>query len=234
MFRYIYDRLSDQMKGRISYYRYYRAYFNENAPFNGQSKRLEQFNAILHYLKPKGILETGTDFGSTTVCFAKTGLPTYAFELVARSYGFAAERLRGNRNVKIIYSDSRVGLKQALSKPLAKMLDQPLFFYLDAHWFEDLPLAEELDVILERCSQPIIMIDDFRVVGDDGYGYDDYGPGRVLDASYVARHVERYELSVLYPAAPSDSETGNRRGSVVLCNSEHAEVLCKTGLFKMG
>jgi hypothetical protein len=31
----------------------------------------------------------------------------------------------------------------------------------------------------------VAMIDDFRVPGDEGYAYDDYGPGKALTADYL-------------------------------------------------
>jgi hypothetical protein len=55
-----------------------------------------------------------------------------------------------------------------------------VFFHLDAHWEGDLPLQEEIEIILGRFPNFLIMIDDFRVPGDSGYGFDDYGRGKML------------------------------------------------------
>ena len=75
------------------------------------------------------------------------------------------------------------------------MREQTLFIYLDAHWEEDLPLAEELAVIARATTRCIVMIDDFQVPGD-GYAYDNYGPGKALveDSSRVS--AERLGIDV--------------------------------------
>jgi hypothetical protein len=52
---------------------------------------------------------------------------------------------------------------------LERLRDSPLFFYLDAHWNEDLPLAEEIDLIFSRSPCAVVMIDDFEVPGDPGF-----------------------------------------------------------------
>jgi hypothetical protein len=61
-----------------------------------------------------------------------------------------------------------------------------------------------------------VLIDDFRVDGDDGYFYDDYGSGKALALPLLARLAELAELEAFWPAAPSRSETGARRGWIVL------------------
>jgi hypothetical protein len=56
-----------------------------------------------------------------------------------------------------------------------------LFFYFDAYSNEDLPLAEEIDIIFGRSPHAVVMIDDFEVTDDPGFAYDDYGPGKALN-----------------------------------------------------
>jgi cephalosporin hydroxylase len=232
MIRTLYNLLSDETKGRISYYRFYRTIDPSAQAFNKQDRRKEQFDAMLKVLSPVALIETGTYMGDSTIFFAQMGLPVYSFEAVARNYGIASERVRWEKNVTLYKTDSREGLRAILTKQLVEKLDQPLFFYLDAHWFDDLPLSDELDIILERCTQPIIMIDDFRVVDDPGYVFDDYGSNGILDIPYIAKHVLKHKLIMLYPNAPSEQETGARRGNVVLCRQHQAELVLKTSLFR--
>jgi hypothetical protein len=87
---------------------------------------------------------------------------------------------------------------------------------LDAHWESDLPLNEELAIIFDRCSNAIVMIDDFSVPFDNGYGYDDYGDVKALVPAYIEPYVRSFQLRVFYPSTPSAEETGARRGFVVL------------------
>ena len=76
--------------------------------------------------------------------------------------------------------DSRAALRQILNGPLAPMRDQPILFYLDAHWNVDLPLSEETDIIFSAAPRATVLIYDFQVPGDPGDGYDDYGSGKAL------------------------------------------------------
>jgi hypothetical protein len=64
---------------------------------------------------------------------------------------------------------------------------------------------------------PIVMIDDFQVPNSE-YLFDDYGPGKTLNLSYLDPTTSAYKLSVFFPAETSSGETGARRGSVVLCH----------------
>ena len=72
-----------------------------------------------------------------------------------------------------------------------------VFFYLDAHWNDDLPLADEIDIIFSRCPWAVVMIDDFEVPSDPGYQFDDYGPGKALVLGYIRPAVLAHELRAL-------------------------------------
>jgi hypothetical protein len=102
--------------------------------------------------------------------------------------------------------------------PLRRARNHSLFVYLDAHWNDDLPLAEELEIVFGACPNAIVMIDDFQVPFDDGYGYDDYGTGRSLTAELVEPTIAAHSLQVFYPSTPSLQETGARRGCAVITN----------------
>lgn len=59
------------------------------------------------------------------------------------------------------------------------------------------------------------MIDDFQVPGDEGYSYDDYGPGKRLCLDYL-QPLSQFKLTAFFPTLPSREETGGKRGCVVL------------------
>ena len=66
---------------------------------------------------------------------------------------------------------------------------------------------------------------DFKVPNTD-YGYDDYGPGKALTLDYLSNLTGADEYNVFFPAVDESQETGKRRGSVVICNSQaSAEIL---------
>jgi hypothetical protein len=115
--------------------------------------------------------------------------------------------------------DSRAFLSQLCRDPLVSKRD--VFFYLDAHWSDELPLHGELETITRCWQRSVIMIDDFEVHGDSGYRYDDYGPGKRLDLEYL--HIlSSFNLVAYFPSLPSDRESGLRRGCVVLADPSHA------------
>jgi hypothetical protein len=217
--RWLGDRLVDRVVGSIDYYRFPERRLAWGGPFNGQSNRVQIFKAIIAKVQPAAIIETGTHIGTTTKFMAETLLPVYTIEGHARYYGFARARLWRNLNVKLRQGDSRTELRRLFEGPLKGLCNAPLFFYLDAHWNEDLPLAEEIDIIFGRSPNAVVMIDDFEVPDDPGFGYDHYGPGKALNAAYIAPLAEAHDLAVLYPSARSQEETGQRRGCAVLCKA---------------
>ena len=102
------------------------------------------------------------------------------------------------------------------------MLTNLVAIYLDAHRGTDLSLAEELSIVFGVCTNAIVMVDDFQVPFDTGYGHDDYGPGRVLTAELIDPIVAAHSLQVFYPSTPSAEETGARRGCVVIASTSVA------------
>ena len=206
--------LGDERLGMLDYWR--RPEWRETwgGPFNGQTFRQRMFAELCSQVRFVAIIETGTHRGSTTAYFRRTTrVPIYSFELRPRYYGFARARLRHARDVHLHRGDSRAGIA---SLAAAGSLPQgPVFFYLDAHWQRDLPLAEEVDLAFGHCPQAVVMIDDFVVPDDAGYGFDDYGPNRKLSLGYLGPRVAP-PTAIWFPACDSRDETGERRGCVVL------------------
>ncbi|HEX3883731.1 MAG TPA: hypothetical protein VHW66_13805 [Stellaceae bacterium] len=208
--------LGDTALGAIDYYRNPQRGVGWGGPFNGQHGRQRLFKEMVAAVNPQALIETGTYLGATTEFFAEFGKPVFTVEGHLRTYGFSRARLRGRPNVTLVHGDSRVALRQWCEGPLGSFAEATLVFYLDAHWNGDLPLANELDIVFSRCPMAVAMIDDFQVPFDDGYGYDDYGPGKALIVNYIAPLVAKHELQIFYPATPSGAESGMRRGCVVL------------------
>lgn len=184
-------------------------------PLNGQVGRLQICRQIFAKLPPSAVVETGTFVGNTTVFFAELGVPVYTAEVKPRYHAFAEMRFRPMRDrVHVELADSRAFLRRLANDPAVPK--DGVFFYLDAHWYSDLPLAEEIDTIFGSWQRSVVMIDDFAVPGDS-YEYDDYGPGAVLNAEYLDA-IGRADMFRFYPALPASQETGAKRGCVVLCN----------------
>ncbi len=186
-------------------------------PLNGQRFRQHIFNRLLR-LDPDVIVETGTYIGSSTSFFARQGLPVFSCEVDEKFFARAASHLTDCPNVTLHLDDSRSFLRQLAGDPSFRF-QRPLF-YLDAHWEEDLPLADEIRIIAGRWPSFAIMVDDFQVPGTD-YVYDSYPNGLELTLGYLQREgVELGDLAVLFPSAGPDAETGTKCGTLVLMPAE--------------
>lgn len=216
-------------------------------PFNGQTARQALFVDILAKIQPNAIVETGTFLGTTTELMSQAGLPVFSIELHPRNYGFARARFWRKRNVKLLCDDSRTGLRKLFDGPLGPLSGLIVFFYLDAHWNDDLPLADEVDIIFDQCPRAVVMIDDFEVPSDPGYGFDDYGPGKALVSGYITPAISAHHLQAFYPATPSAEDYPStpvaaaglavpgrlRRGCVVLAKKAcHGQVLTSIPLLR--
>ncbi len=101
------------------------------------------------------------------------------------------------------------------------------FFYLDAHWDDNVPLRSEIDLIALYWPEFVVMIDDFQVPGDKGYGYDNYGRNTILSLNYIRDLIVRNRLTAFFPQMASNDETGAKRGCVVLGSKGHiSETIC--------
>lgn len=182
--------------------------------FNGQRHRKRMFSDLISAIPFDAIVETGTWLGNTTGYMAQTARrPIHSCEVNPRFHALAKMRLTDCEQVHLELSDSRAFLENLSRRDLA---GKCVFFYLDAHGYDDLPLVGELGIIATHWGRFVGMIDDFRVPDDAGYGYDNYGNGKALTLELLRPVIDKHNLAVFFPAASSLEETGARRGSVVL------------------
>ncbi len=195
---------------------------SEAAGFNGQHHRKKIFTDLVSACGFDRLIETGTYSGDTTAFMATTtGLPVHTCEANATFQALARSRVAGIPRIHFHTGDSRQCLRSLLADPSSQdWVNRPLFFYLDAHWHADLPLVEEIALIASYAKDFVIMIDDFQVNDDPGYGYDNYGGDRVLTLSTLSAVVGRFQLRAYYPSLSSDLESGARRGCVILARSD--------------
>jgi hypothetical protein len=197
-------------------------------PFNAQRERQRLFREIVRLLPVAAIIETGTHRGTTTeFLWHVSGAPVWTTEYMPRFAAFAGWRFAGIEDVTIAREDSRAFLRRLAAD--ATVPKQNVFFYLDAHWGEDLPLCEELKTIDEYWTESVVMIDDFQVAHDPGYGFDDYGPGKALTIGLLPEQLLD-GWDVFYPAAHSSRETGARRGSVIIVAKTQSPLLREAAL----
>ena len=204
--------------GKLDYFLYPDLLYGWESAFNGQKYRQLIFSELHYNVSFSAIVETGTYRGATTSYFLTTGLPVFTVESNKRYFSYSKARFFHNRkNIHLYKSDSRSFLKM-LTKD-SQFQDEHVFFYLDAHWENDLPLREELKIIFSTWKKPVVMVDDFDVPNSN-YQYDDYGEGKVLNLEYVKPLVEENDLMIYFPKTPASKETGEKRGCVVLTRRE--------------
>ena len=122
-------------------------------------------------------VETGTYLGQTTNIAKNMFERVHTIE-IAEHYYRDAKSLFFETNVTCHLGDSSV-----LLEDICKTLDKPTCFWLDGHWsqgntgkgIKNVPLYEELELIMKYCSQKcVILIDDCRLfetstIHDDGW-----------------------------------------------------------------
>ncbi|MFC4948442.1 hypothetical protein [Pseudonocardia sp. GCM10023141] len=183
-------------------------------PLNGQPKRQQIVRDLHAAIGFEHVVETGTHRGSSTAFFAVVcGVPVSTVELIPRLAAYCRRRLAVHAEVAVTCGDSRRFLRDLAARPQARQ--ETALFYLDAHGDDDLPLAEELEIIAESWANAVVMIDDFEVPTDPGYGYDNHGPGKALTLAYLPRLPG---WRTFFPAASAAEEAGARRGCVVLAS----------------
>jgi hypothetical protein len=207
----------------------HRKFYHWGFAMNGQTSRLETTRQIIFSLGIRKIIETGTFRGTTTEWFGQFGIPVATVEVNERYFVFSKARLKALKNVTVSLNSSVEFLKMLVQTDIK---NEPYLFYLDAHWEKYLPLREELELIFNNFSRAVVLVDDFKVDDDLGYGFDSFGPETTLDLA----HVSKSHLPNLFAFSPSTKaieETGKRRGWVVLTSDEsHAERLGKICLLR--
>jgi len=192
--------------------------------FNSQNHRKKIFKELTAAINFENIIETGTFLGDTTYWISQhSKLPIYTTETNNIYYCISKKRFLILNNQKLFISnlDSRKFLKQIFDAN--NILNRKVLIYLDSHWDQDLPLLDEINFICAKSVEFVVMIDDFKVPFDEGYGFDDYGGMNVFNLEYIKDCIIKFGLSVFFPALHSSSETGAKRGCVVLTNNPKFE-----------
>lgn len=193
-------------------------------PFNGQAERTAIISELVRALDPDASIETGTYFGFTAAWMADHIPRVYTIERDPGFYNMARMRLRAKRNVTAILGDSAVVVPELAE---TSKIVRP-FIYLDAHWGGGLPLATEVDTSLRTWPDCLIVVDDFFVPHDSGYGYDIYD-GRALSLEMLS---VGDGVVLGFPSLPATRETGARRGTLFLGSGRGADLV--SGLIDSG
>lgn len=211
--------LGERVVAKINYKRGVRLKASWEGVFNKQHGRKEIFDEIVEHFDPATIVETGTFRGTTTEYMSGTTANVFSLEFDPSNAGYAQARLAKFKNVQVINLDSRSGHKHLIrTKKLPS--NKNSFIYLDAHWNEDLPLRDELQIVFEHWTDNlVVMIDDFCVPDDRGYTYDDYGQVGARTIDHIADIAVDFNIDFYFPTMNSSDESGSKRGCVVLAKN---------------
>ncbi|MFI8977455.1 hypothetical protein ACIGO9_31565 [Nocardia asteroides] len=157
-------------------------------PFGFDIQAAIQVDFLMAHYRLETIFETGCCMGDTTEYLARryVGIPIWTCDIDARYFSFAKARLSRFEQVTVVSGDSAALLPSALRSASAPLI------YLDAHWLDEWPLAEELTGVTEG----LVVIDDFDI-GHPRFGFDTYG-GVKCDLELLVHTLPRSVESVFF------------------------------------
>ena len=183
---------------------YHSQWMPDPQAFNGQFSKQRIFEELCSVFSFDNFVETGCHLGSTSEFLARVGKPVYAIEIEPVFYERARELLSTQSNICFLLGDSSVILENLARETLLR--SDLTFFYLDAHWRDHLPLRDELRVIGAQHSHGVVMLDDIKVEGDSGYGYDSYDKGQEISLKFLREELRDKGWQVFFPTLPSTQD----------------------------
>ena len=141
------------------------------------------------YAKIDTFVETGTWLADTTLAACRLFRWVETIELSYDLYA-AAKRKLANSQAILHFGDSA-----QIIPLIAKRLDRPVCWYLDAHWFREqspygppasespFPLWKELEAIKLRRHADIVIVDDVHAFGRDSPGFE---PWKTVSPSTIS------------------------------------------------
>lgn len=167
-------------------------------PFRNDRILLLMLHSLIDRAGITVFVETGTylGFSSYYVAARYPHLRVATIEKNRQYYDLSRVLLKRCRNVRQALGDSAEVLESQLS--LFTRVEAPLF-WLDAHWYDYLPLPAELGIISQRLGHAIILVDDCAIPGRPDIKFDSYS-GRAIDLKLIGSSLDRSkEYQVLVP-----------------------------------
>jgi len=156
------------------------------------------FEIIGRELKVTSIIETGTYVGLSTSLMATMfpGIKIYTCEINELNYQRARKNLKKFLNVNLYREISPKFLKWLID---SQQIGNRPFFFLDAHWLDEWPLEEEIKIISNNLISAVIIIDDFKIPGDDRFKYDKYGTKECSIDLIIPKLNKKNNYNILFP-----------------------------------
>lgn len=167
--------------------------------FHGDRYLLDVVDALAQ--DAEVFVETGTNVGSTLAYFARTypHIPCLSCEPDAEAFQHARKNVSGLPNIKL-YNQTSQQFLETLREKHGDIFQKKVLFWLDAHGYGfQWPLKEELAFISGNFPHAFILIDDFKVPGQEMFGYDEY-QGQICSYEYVKNALDPARMyKVYYP-----------------------------------
>jgi predicted O-methyltransferase YrrM len=155
--------------------------------FHNDSILQEFLLSAIDFFKVTTFFETGTFRGDSIIWLANRTekIRLISCESEAYFYKRALKRLSTgglDTRIRLMNKSSPTAIRECFQSGI---LQEPVLFWLDAHWNEYWPLADELREILRWCKKSILLIDDFKVPNDPQMQYDVYD-GQENSLEYIS------------------------------------------------
>lgn len=191
--------------------------------FNSQCLRAYIFWRLHQMYGCTSFVETGTLYGYTSAFVQRVfKSPVFSCEINPTFQRINRANLFWLNQINLFRSDSVDFLKDVCHE--SKIGKNPMF-YLDAHWYDYMPLPDELAAIADQCERGIILIDDFLVPQEPKFLYDEY-PDIRIDLELVDTHLRsrRKDISVYLPNyEPGLDPTGPGIGYAIILMGQDQE-----------
>jgi len=155
-------------------------------------------NQLIIDLKPNRFVETGTYRAETIRYIAERypNLPIYSTEIRADFYTFSVILCKPYPNIKLFNMNSPDFLKMLYDELKCGLS----MFWLDAHWWDYVPLRDECKIIA-TLNEYVILIDDFAS-NNPRFGGDVFADGHENNLAYVADILGKKCFVPNYPSFP--------------------------------
>jgi hypothetical protein len=192
----------------------------QELPFNGDSFVCKDFIKLKDKYNLNVAVETGSCLYSTTKWLGQNFANVHTIELSEEYSRHGIHKVAGMLNVHTNIGDSVSFLNRMVD---VLTPDDKCIFFLDAHWGQNCPLLEELDVLtrVKTNLAPVIAIHDF-FTGDEKLGWDEYN-GQRFDYAWIEPKVKALELAhncTYHHFYNTESENG-MRGLIYLVPFKH-------------
>ena len=154
--------------------------------FNGDSLMAEVVESLIQ-CGVSSFVETGTYLGHTCKHIASSHpqLPVTTIENNPDFFYASQKILRQYANVHAIKGNSAIEIGRLVKNKHSGLT----LFFLDAHWYNYLPLPDEIKIISSGLSEAIMVIHDFQVPGHNDYGFDICN-GKAIGMEMIATSVD--------------------------------------------